>query len=376
MRTIICLLFTIAFAGKFSVSNAQTTDTGSVFPVRSFAIAAPVSSNLDSFIVFIQKELAPRKINVLILRVDYNYAYKSHPELVSPGVLSADEVKKLSQVAKQSGITIIPQINLLGHQSWANKTTKLLEVYPQFDETPWVKMPEKYEWPNKDSLYCKSYCPLHPEVHKIVFDLVDEICDAFDAPAFHAGMDEVFYIGDSKCPRCKGKDKAVLFANELATIRNHLALKNRKLWIWGDRLIDGKTTGIGGWEASFNNTHPAIDLIPKDVVICDWHYERADKSAVYFATKGLSVITCTWNRPAVAVEQAIDMDRFRKQSTPEMKDRFLGVMHTVWSPVSPFLKGFYTSPATDTPTANGSGTQWNTFRALFDQVSILEKKAE
>lgn len=36
--------------------------------------------------------------------------------------------------------------------------------------------------------------------------------------------------------------------------------------IWGDRLIDGKTTGIGAWEASMNNTYRAIDLIPKDVL--------------------------------------------------------------------------------------------------------------
>ena len=45
-------------------------------------------------------------------------------------------------------------------------------------------------------------------------------------------------------------------------------------------LLDGYATGLGMWEASHNETHMAIDLIPKDVVICDWHYERADKTAV------------------------------------------------------------------------------------------------
>ena len=50
--------------------------------------------------------------------------------------------------------------------------------------------------------------------------------------------------------------------------------------------FDGKTTGIGMWEASMNNTHRAVDLIPKDVVIADWHYERADPTAPYFAVKG------------------------------------------------------------------------------------------
>src|SRR5690606_40003133 len=99
-------------------------------------------------------------------------------------------------------------INLLGHQSWAGSLGNLLKVYPQFDETPHVRMPEEYKWPNPDGLYCKSYCPLHPEVHAVVFALMDEICEVFETDAFHAGMDEVFYIGDDKCPRCGGRDKA------------------------------------------------------------------------------------------------------------------------------------------------------------------------
>lgn len=76
-----------------------------------------------------------------------------------------------------------------------------MKVYPELDETPEVKLPEKYAWPNADRLYCKSYCPRHPKVHEVVSPLVDEVCDAFQADAFHCGMDEVFYIGEEQCPR-------------------------------------------------------------------------------------------------------------------------------------------------------------------------------
>ena len=228
-------------------------------------------------------------------------------------------------------------------------------------------MPQDYKWPNADSLYCKSYCPLHPDVHEIVFELMDEICSAFETTAFHAGMDEVFYLGDDKCPRCSGKDKAVLFANEVKAIRDHLAKENRELWIWGDRLLDGKTTGLGMWEASFNNTHPAIDLIPKDVVICDWHYERADKTAVYFAMKGLKVITCSWRTPEVAVAQVNDMYNFRQQSTPEMKDRFYGMMETVWSSAASFMNDYYNKKT------SADHTQENCFRAMFGEIEKLMK---
>ncbi|QJB30550.1 family 20 glycosylhydrolase [Chitinophaga oryzae] len=342
-----------------SSSNALPKDT---LPVRGFCIAAPTGAGLAPFLKFIREELAPRHINTLVLRVDFNYEYTSHPELRDPGALTKAQVKELVQVCRQHHIQLIPQINLLGHQSWAGTTMNLLKVYPDFDETPWVKMPAKYEWPNADGLYCKSYCPLHPGVHKVVFELVDEVMDAFEATAFHAGMDEVFYLGEDKCPRCGGRDKAELYAGEVWKVRNHLAQKGRTLWIWGDRLLDGKTTGMGMWEASMNNTHRAIDLVPKDIMICDWHYERPDKSPVYFASKGLQVITCPWRKPDNAVAQLEDMYDFRSSATPEMKPRYQGMMQTVWSDAGHFLDEFYGRGKQQADTVNTSA---NCFRAVF-----------
>jgi len=352
-----------------SNGNSQTISEKTL-PVRGFCIGAPSSTDLEPFIKFIAEELAPRKVNTLIVRIDYNYQFESHPELSDQSALSKMEVKKLVDVCTKYHIRLIPQINLLGHQSWASKINNLLRVYPEFDETPSVNMPEKYEWPNADGLYCKSYCPLHPELHKIVFDLIDEICDAFETKAFHAGMDEVFYIGDDKCPRCSGRDKAELFAGEVNLIRNHLALKNRQLWIWGDRLIDGKTTGMGMWEASMNNTYRAIDLISKDVMICDWHYERPDQTAVYFATKGFNVVTCPWKNAENAVLQTQDMFHFRASVTPEMKDRFQGIVQTIWVGASQFMDEYY-NPKTDSN--EGKNTQTNTFKTLFNEIDIRSK---
>lgn len=351
-------------------SSIAQTSVDSLFPVRALSIAAPTPSLLDSFINFINKDVAIKKVNHLVLRIDYNFQYKSHPELVSENALSLKQVKRIVEVCKKNKIEIVPQINLLGHQSWAGELGKLLKVYPQFDETPHVKMPENYKWPNEDGLYCKSYCPLHPQVHNIVFDLADEITDAFEATSFHAGMDEVFYIGDDKCPRCKGLDKSVLFAQEVNRIRDHLFQKGRRLWIWGDRLIDGRSTGMGMWEASFNVTHRAIDMISKDVVICDWHYERPDKTAVYFAMKGFDVISCSWRNPSIAVQQVQDMHQFRVGSTTQMKYRFLGVMETVWSPASAFLREFYGIRA-DQQGVDANLSVPVTFNKMFEEINKL-----
>jgi hypothetical protein len=329
------LFFISVFLCISTISKAE-----SPYPVRGLCIAAPSVNSVDDFVKFIDEDLAASGLNLLILRVDWGYEYQSHPELVGENPLKMPDIKKLVKVCKENKIRLIPQINLFGHQSWASKSGKLLEVYPQFDETPNIKLPEKYEWPNTDGLYCKSYCPLHPEVHDVVFDLVDEICDVFESDAYHAGLDEVFYIGHEQCPRCHGKDKAELFAGEVTKIRNHLNEKNRELWMWGDRLIDGKTTGIGLWEGSYNNTHRAIDMIPKDIVICDWHYERPDPTAFLFAAKGLNVVTCPWRTPEIAVEQEKLMRTFIAGATKEMKPKYLGMLHTCWGSAEGFMTSY------------------------------------
>lgn len=334
------LLVVAGLAGGVARSE-QAGAAASLLPVRGFCIAAPLPDGVDAFIEFIEQELVPASINTLVLRVDYNFEYQSHPKLRDAVTLNEKQVKRIVKVCRRNGIRVIPQINLLGHQSWEEKVTGLLRVYPEFDETPHIAMPENYVWPNPEGLYCKSYCPLHPQVHAVVFSLIDELLEAFEADAFHAGMDEVFYIADDKCPRCAGRDPAELFAGEVTAIRNHLASRGAELWIWGDRLIDGKTTGIGMWEASMNNTHRAIDLIPKDVVIADWHYERADPTAPYFAVKGFKVVSCPWQFGEVASDHIRATLDARRTSTPEMRERFAGVMQTVWTDAAPFLDQYY-----------------------------------
>ncbi len=336
-------------------------------PIRGFCIGAPGKAEVDRFVQFIADELAPRAVNTLILRVDFNFEYTKHPELRDSSPLSRDDVGKIVAVCRERGIRVIPQVNLLGHQSWATRLGALLRVYPDFDETPWVKMPEKYRWPNPDGLYCKSYCSLHPGVHEVVFSLVDEICEAFQTDAFHAGMDEVFYLGESRCPRCGGKDKAELFAGEVRRIRDHLAGRGRSLWIWGDRLLDGVTTGLGEWEASKNDTHRAIDLIPKDVVICDWHYDRAEQTAVYFAMKGFRVVTCPWKKQPSAVLQVQDMVKFREQSSPLLRDQFQGIVQTAWSGAGSFMREFARLKAGEKPEP-GTDTESACLVRTFEEI--------
>ena len=355
-KTLLLLLLPFAFVasvsyGKQPVKAAKSAAREAVdlsvldnyFPVRSFYISFPPADMADRFIDFVREDLIPGGFNNLIVRVNWSFPFQKHPELTDSGAWSVEKIKELVALCREGGVELIPMINLLGHQSWHGKNLKLLEQYPQFDERPNVELPTgKWEWPNPDRLYCKSYCPNHPEVHPIVFACVDEIMEAFEADNFHAGMDEVFDIADHDCPRCQGMDPAVVFAEEVNRISAHIKEKNpdARLWIWADRLIDGRNgaSGYGEWSASLNNTHRAIDMIDRDVVMCDWHYRIAEQSAVLFAMKGYDVITCGWIHPAITERQLEDLLRFRKHSSKYTEQRYLGFMQTVWSGFPRFIE--------------------------------------
>ena len=154
MKKTILFFIVLLLAGPSGLYAQTPLD--SLLPVRCFMIGAPSPDHLNDFLTFMRKELAPNHINTMILQVDYNYAYQSYPNLRDSVVLTKREVKEIVRTARDLNIKLVPMINLLGHQSWAGHLNPLLTQYPEFDETPWIKMPEKYVWPNPDKLYCKS----------------------------------------------------------------------------------------------------------------------------------------------------------------------------------------------------------------------------
>jgi hypothetical protein len=264
--------------------------------------------------------LARLGVNTLVCEVNYSFDFQSHPELKrGAGAITKAAAGKFVAACRKHSVRVIPMLNCLGHQSWKANTAIFLKTYPQFDETPG-------QFPDNKGIYCRSWCPQHPEVNKVVFALMDELIDAFEADAFHVGMDEVFLIASEHCPRCKGQDPAKLFAKAVTDYHDRLKARGVRMLMWGDRLIDGKATGMGEWEAATNGTAPAVDLIPKDIILCPWHYNKraAYPSIPLFLAKGFRVLPAGWNKPDAV---AALIDYALAQKNPGV----LGYMATTWS---------------------------------------------
>jgi hypothetical protein len=137
----------------------------------------------------------------------------------------------------------------------------------------------------------------------------------------------VFLLGSEQSPSTRGKDPGELFAKAVNDYYNFLAMeRGLDMFMWGDRLFDGTNYQFGEWESSLNGTATAIDLIPKDIIICPWHYIKMEEypSLPTFIEKGFRILPAGW-RDVDATKALISYSL--SQNNPKM----LGHLFTTWS---------------------------------------------
>jgi hypothetical protein len=231
--------------------------------------------------------LAANGYNTLILEFNKGLKFKSHPELAEDWSLTHEDAKWLVAKGRQMGLEMIPQQNLYGHQY----ETNLTKVYPELREV-------------KGEL--QAYCPTHPKVRAIVADQVGELMDIFEPRYFHQGHDEVQFHGRKQpfvgvCERCKafGRPHEV-FAHDVNEI--HAVVKRKspscRSVMWGDMITPMEYSSLN-YNGKEGEIYKAVDLLPKDLVITDWHYYDTEdlRSVEYFVKRGWEVWGGTWFHP-------------------------------------------------------------------------------
>ena len=96
--------------------------------------------------------------------------------------------------------------------------------------------------------------------------------------------------------------------------------------MWADRLIDGKSIDMGEWEASKVGTAPAVDKIPKDIILCPWHYEMRGQVRVGANVHGerLSRATASWKN----TDATLALIRYAQARQSD--GRLVGHIFTTW----------------------------------------------
>jgi hypothetical protein len=172
-----------------------------------------------------------------------------------------------------------------------------------------------------------TYDPRKEEVYKAVFPLLEEIISLIRPPAVHIGHDEAarhvgnwIRTGEQALP-------ADLFLQDV--LRIHAYLKNRGIetWMWGDMLLSPDEFP-GMLDRHLHGVMPGYGKalrtkVPRDVVICDWHYfdDQPDfPSLITMQKEGFRVIGSTWKRESTT----------RNFSRYAEKHGAYGMMATTW----------------------------------------------
>lgn len=311
-----------------STSTGATTPAVEIadvpaYPFRGIYMSTCGPENLLNLKKFIRKVLPFHKVNTMVLGLGYHFLFRSHPEIQEDSAFTREQVRMLVDLCRKNNIKLIPLLNCLGHQSWRTaRIGALLRAYPEFNETPG----------KQDLKYCYSWCPSNKRVYAVVYDLLDELIEAFDTDAIHLGMDEVFEFGE--CPRCRGKTNAELFAKAVNDLYAHVTGRRKvRMMIWGDRLIDGRKTPYNDMNGARNGTHTAMRKIPKDIFLCDWHYHLHESypSAPRFDRAGFDYVSCSYKKPDA-------VDAFMAYAAKYGGRHYLGHLDTNWEDTTKMLR--------------------------------------
>lgn len=245
------------------------------------------------------------KYNHLVIQLAQAVQFDAIPTKRS-GAWSKKQLVSFVEEAQKLNIEVIPEIKLLSHQE------KLFQQ--SFPELMYNGV---------------TYDADNEKVYQKVYALLDEIIELVHPKAIHIGHDEVAGMHrQSRKKWLKSDEKmlpADLFIKDVVRINDYLKSKGVETWMWGDMLL----TSVEFPDLFKRPRDPAgygktlRDKLPKDIVICDWHYGykmKIFKSAQVLIEEGFRVIGATWKRD----ETTKNFSQFAA------KNGAYGMMATTW----------------------------------------------
>ena len=257
-------------------------------PFRAVHLMIPPTEEFDFTKRLVKYILSPLGYNSIILYIGGAMQYEKHPEINAAMERACAKgksgewpkfphcelgggktvpkavIKDFLDYCRSFGIHVIPEVQSLGHVQF------MTEAYPEIAELPEEKKAQEVlDTRLADALttdfYPHSYCPSNPKSYELLFDILDEVLELFaPCPYVHMGHDEVYQLGI--CPKCKQRDRADLYADDVNKIHSYLKERGARMMIWSDMIQTVPT---------YRHRIPnAINKIPKDIICLDfiWYF--------------------------------------------------------------------------------------------------------
>ncbi len=251
--------------------------------------------------------MARFKINTLFWQCEY-IKWDSAPEIFHEKyTLDKKDVRELLATISTYSMEVVPLIPTMGHVKWMFHNGQNLDLA----EDP-------------DLPY--AYCPTNPDTYKFIFDIFQEAIDLFKPRYFHIGHDEITLT--ARFPfksKFTGKTATELMVDDIIKINKWFAERDIKVMIWGDMFLTGDVASSSAYGESPEQATKGRQSLPKDVIVCDWHYSpvKPDEfiSLKAFHDVGMKTIGCGWDNPE-------NIQNFN-QACVDFKS--MGYMQTTWA---------------------------------------------
>jgi hexosaminidase len=257
-------------------------------------------SNLENFKKIIS-HIARYKMNTYMPYLEDMLEFEKYPTIGKDrGALTKNEVKEILDFAKKNFVEVIPIFQTLGHYENILSQEEFLKYA---------------EFPGAASLNVSS-----DSTYVFLEDLLREVFELFPSEYFHMGADESWDVGLGKSRKLvEGSNIAIVHANHYKKVYNICKNYNKKVMMYGDILLD----------------HPEIlSLIPKDIVIVDWHY-RSDEN--YPSTKIIRdasfnylVSPSVWNFMSTFPANINSLPNIKYTIKAGLENESLGMINSNW----------------------------------------------
>ncbi len=254
------------------------------------------------------KKLLPRYAawgyQELYLHLEDAVHYPSLPGVGRDDAYSYEELGELVLAAAQSGIRVVPIVNLLGH-------TQYLIKHPD-----WRDLNELRDERGR-ALEQGQLCPLHPRTLEVAGKLLRDMAPYCTAGKVHVGLDESFHLG--KCPRCREEVSRVGLAAHFAAHVGRLHAISGQLGLQ-----------LGLWADMLYFVPEAIAQLPRGIAAYDWYYYPfAKKPRVELFNFAERDLAPAFKRQGIAYFGCPMNGAFRYEPLPVFGDR-LGNIRSWW----------------------------------------------
>lgn len=255
------------------------------------------------------------KFNYVVLENWGVWRSVKHPWFGWPdGTMTLDEMKRLRAVAEDLGVTLVPQLNILGHASLSRVMTgnhATLDFAPEYE--PLFEPYSGWNW-----------CLSNPAARRVIKELAVELHETFgNPPFFHIGCDEGC---PPTCPKCRAADYNKLVSSLLKEVTDLFASRSAAVMMWHDMLLEAGNPRWDGFVANGDaRAEELLKTLPKSLVICDWFYSgplKAYPTVDYFKAQGFRVLTSPSNGC---------LDGTAAQGRMAVEKGIFGLLQTTWA---------------------------------------------